>query len=551
MRWALGVHLAVTLCSVMSLAQPPSVTAPGKFAIAGVIVNYVTGQPVSGAGIIIASTNARNQIQKLTTGPDGRFAFPNLPLGKYSLEASAKGYREQGLDQHEYFATAVAVGPELDSEHIVFRLQPDASVEGHVTDENNEPIEGANVQLFLKEIQDGQQKAVLREGGTTDDRGYFHIGHLPYGNYYLAVSARPWYAQNYRPAPPQVTKDDDALARAQQEASELDKAYPLTFYPNVPDSAGASAIFLHPGDHFQADVAMQAVNAVHLRVRTGSLERGGEPQVVLKQRIFDRFEPSLQGISMSRTEPGVIDIFGLAPGHYLIEAQMPNEPSDKATTRGWFQEIELAGDAEVNAAGNPGFAELSGTIRFEGAPDSSGFIDLMNTETGERYGTELSPKGEFSFPGNQLRTGNYEVMVESGHPGFALQKMTATGAAVTGHTVEITGPATVHLAGIASHGLGQVNGTALRDGKPVAGVMIVLVPDDPAHNQSLVRRDQSDSDGTFTLPTVVPGSYTVLALSDGWQLEWSNPAVLKPYLKGGEPVRVAGDSKLNIKVTVQ
>ena len=58
--------------------------------------------------------------------------------------------------------------------------------------------------------------------------------------------------------------------------------------------------------------------------------------------------------------------------------------------------------------------------------------------------------------------------------------------------------------------------------------MIVLVPQDAANNSPLFRRDQSDSDGSFTLLNVVPGQYTVLALAQGWDLEWGNPAVLHP-----------------------
>jgi len=95
-----------------------------------------------------------------------------------------------------------------------------------------------------------------------------------------------------------------------------------------------------------------------------------------------------------------------------------------------------------------------------------------------------------------------------------------------------------------------VDGFALRDDQPFAGAMVVLVPHDPANNTPLFRRDQSDSDGSFTLPNVVPGLYTVIALANGWDLEWSNPAVLQPYLKSGEAVQVTGGGKLQVKVQV-
>ena len=100
--------------------------------------------------------------------------------------------------------------------------------------------------------------------------------------------------------------------------------------------------------------------------------------------------------------------------------------------------------------------------------------------------------------------------------------------------------AACHFVGVATRGVGQVDGVALRDGQPFAGAMIVLVPRDPANNSPLFRRDQSDSDGTFTLPNVVPGQYTVVAIANGWDLEWGNPAALQPYLKGGEAVQVSG-----------
>ena len=81
--------------------------------------------------------------------------------------------------------------------------------------------------------------------------------------------------------------------------------------------------------------------------------------------------------------------------------------------------------------------------------------------------------------------------------------------------------------------------------------MIVLVPNDIANNQSRIRRDQSDSDGTFTLPQIPPGRYTVLALQNGWEMEWQNPAVLKPYLKLGQPVLVGPNHRYETKINVQ
>jgi hypothetical protein len=81
--------------------------------------------------------------------------------------------------------------------------------------------------------------------------------------------------------------------------------------------------------------------------------------------------------------------------------------------------------------------------------------------------------------------------------------------------------------------------------------MVVLVPHDPANNRPLFRRDQSDSDGTFILNDIVPGKYSVLAIENGWELEWANPDVLKPFLQNGAVLEVEPRGKHKIKVKLQ
>ena len=56
--------------------------------------------------------------------------------------------------------------------------------------------------------------------------------------------------------------------------------------------------------------------------------------------------------------------------------------------------------------------------------------------------------------------------------------------------------------------------------------MVVLVSKDTESNQELLRRNQSDLDGSFSLQSVIPGSYTIIALENAWNLDWAKPAVL-------------------------
>ena len=547
-----------------SVSTPPAIS-PQSYSIAGVAVNSVTGQPIAAASLAIGPTaNQNGDVSKsVVTGADGRFAFAGLARGKYSLMATAHGFELQAFDHHDAYATAIAVGPDLDSEHLVFRLEPDSSIEGQVTDDNNDPVQHAMVRLFEKRIEDGQLKTSPGRQTQTDDQGHFRIGHLAQGTYYLAVAARPWYAQNHRPSWRKGSHNSDTEARAVQEAAALDVTYPLTFYPSSTDSAGASAIVLHPGENANADVVMHTVPALHLRIRVGAgadrsaggntlFAMGRSPFPRVYQRLFEGHLDPVFNAPVSGAGPGVIEIMGLAPGHYVVEMQASSAANETSNSRGWYQEIDLAGDTELSLGDAPAFATVSGSVFFPGeasVPKGSS-VRISDPVTGASFASAISDKGQVDFGADAVRAGRYNLSLGSSQ-GFFLSRLSVTGARLTGRTLDIGGGSSVHFVGVATRGLGQVDGVALRDGQPFAGAMIVLVPRDPAHNSPLFRRDQSDSDGTFTLRNVVPGQYTVVAIANGWDLEWGNPVALMPYLERGEAVLAPAGGKLQIRVQVQ
>jgi len=100
-------------------------------------------------------------------------------------------------------------------------------------------------------------------------------------------------------------------------------------------------------------------------------------------------------------------------------------------------------------------------------------------------------------------------------------------------------------------GQGQVSGVVQFDAKPVAGVMVLLVPESGQEIEEDSRMDQSDSDGTFNLGGIHPGKYVLLAIKDGWELEWAKPGVLEPYLEAGQKVSIAPNQSMKVTVAVQ
>ncbi len=543
-----------------SASPAPTFTRRSGYRIAGTVVNSLTGQPVPSASVAIApiTQGADRDISKsVTTGADGRFAFAALSRGKYSLMAKARGFSLQYFDHHDPFATAIAVGPGLDTDHLVFRLQPDASIEGDITDDNNEPIQNALVRLFQASTEGGQQKTLPMNQDQTDDLGHYRMGHLAPGTYYLSVSARPWYAQNSNPhrGPGNPNPNPKNDAQTMQDAAALDVTYPLTFYPGTTDSASATPLQLTPGEKATADVTLHAMPSLHLQIHTASAENAVLGRMVfprISQRIFEGYLDSVFNAPDSWVAPGVIEISGLAPGHYIVEMPPATGPNDKGGSRAWYREIDLAGDADISASDGPSFASVSGTIfsrtrrACPGKPPFNSPIRKPGKPSAATLRTEASSISGPMRSGPDATSSRWKML-----SGFFLQKLSATGAKVMGRTIEIGSTGSVHISGIASRGAAQVDGTAMRDDEPFAGAMIILVPQDPANNAPLFRRDQSDSDGTFTLPNVVPGQYTVIAIANGWDLEWANPAVLQPYLKKGETVQVPAGGKMQVKVQVQ
>jgi hypothetical protein len=76
--------------------------------------------------------------------------------------------------------------------------------------------------------------------------------------------------------------------------------------------------------------------------------------------------------------------------------------------------------------------------------------------------------------------------------------------------------------------------------------MVLLLPHDIQHSSGLTRRDQSDSDGTFTLPDIVPGRYTLIAVEGDDELEYSNPTAIQPYLAHGQAMNIARGGKCQV-----
>jgi Carboxypeptidase regulatory-like domain len=535
---------------LMFLQQAPA-SAPiaTNLRMAGTVVDAVSGAPVMEAEVIL--TRERTTVSVLTEA-DGRFVFEHLEAGKYELSASGKGYQQQAFNQHENFSTAIVAGADQNTENLIFRLTPAASISGLVTDEFSEGVRDAQVMLFWEGTANGRHAVEMRNQTSTDDRGHYRFASLQPGRYYLAVHAEPWYAQHKIVRPDDANSDvSPGFRAATEQNANLDVVYPVTYYPHETDGVRASMITLQPGDRVQADFTLQPVPALHLRfaVRGTDLPQGAGIQVM--QQIFGG-QPIFTNGQIISSEKGSIEVAGIPPGHLIVSLDMNEGPANRKGMHRLEQEIEATRDGTVNLTEIAGDVEVSGKVEIAGTvgfPDQAGIM-LRSVELGAQHFANISQQGKNEFQIADVKPGRYNVLVANA-PGFYVETVQAAGATVSGNSVAIGSATQVRLKVRIGHGLGQVEGVALRDAKPAAGVMVLLIPDQSQNHPFRFRRDQSDSDGSFTLQEVLPGRYTLVAIENGWNQQWADPSVFKQWLGGGEPVQVASNGKYTVEVKVQ
>lgn len=492
--------------------------AAGAYNIAGTVVNAVTGAPVPGATVAVLSVEDSHRIAAVESGNDGSFAIAGLAAAKYQLTASKRGYSTAAFDEHGNYSSAVVTGPDQDTSGLVFKLMPSAVLRGIVTGDGGDAIEGAQVMLFEKpRDHEPGAKIVQVESALTDDTGTYEFDGLRSGEYLLAVKTEPWYAMHVSGA------QQGKLNRA------LDVAYPVTYYDSTTDEASATPIVLARGSRVEADVNLHAVPALHLVVAAPLKQDGSPARPQLRQTVFGTVVSSDHPDMAGPGQPGVAELTGIAPGQYELTHGDPPR----------VVELDANSSQQVEpGAGIPAVA-LSGTLETAtGGPLTSTAVVTLepadNAEGLKPVESEFN-RGAFSF--TAVPAGAWRLRVERFGLAVPVISIAAGGRIHAGSLVTVPERPQTLVVRVSADGE-RVEGFARKGEKGLAGALVLLVPTNPAAFPELVRRDQSDSDGSFSLRDAAPGQYTVVAVEDGWGVDWTRSEVIRRYLPGGIAVTV-------------
>ena len=532
--------ILLLLTQAFAQTTPPS-TNPDTYRVAGIVVSSQTSHPVAGARVTISNARNPQQSMSMLTSENGAFEFTGIPAGKYPLQGVAKGFIAAAYDQHEQFSTAIVTGAGVDTEHLVFRLAPAASISGRVLDEAGEPVRHATVTLYRDVHGSGVSRIVRTRTAETDDQGSYELAPLIPGTFFLSVWANPWYAVH-----PTTFRKDGSGSQPSLVDRSLDVAYPTTYYADTTDYGEATPVPIRGGDHPQIDFHLQPIPTLHLLYHAPDPSKNGFQMPDIQGRSFDGID-ALQSTTWQGVSEGVFELT-VPPGSYVVRS--PAGSTGMRTSEVTFdkdgQELDTSAgeplgsvkatvvpptNTQLPIGASPGEAATDGLPQL--------FVTLRDSRGRNVAGQPLGENNEVTF--DNLVPGKYEIQVGSNQGAYSIARISSASGDISGHTLTVAPGAQLELTLSLASATATVEGVAKRAGQPAPGAMIVLVPKNPEGNRALFRRDQSDLDGSFSLPGVIPGEYRVIAIENGWDLDWAQSGVITPYARNGQSLTVPAD----------
>jgi protocatechuate 3,4-dioxygenase beta subunit len=505
-------------------AAPLSSTAPASqqqkepepCTVSGRVVSAAEATPIRSArvGLIQADVHQHPAVYGTTTDDQGHFEIKKVPPGRYHFVASHTGfisqeYQAKGLKDGAIL-TLVA-GQTVDD--AMFRLTRAAVVSGRVLDEAGEPMMGVYVSALHKasaeEMEEWHQHPkhdplMQSSSAITDDRGEYRMFGLKPGEYYLKATENPDEAS-------MVSRGMDTDLTDYYMVREMATNYAPLYYPSVLQLSEAQPFQLRAGDEVQADFAMRHVKTVQVSGHVVAADGKSATHAYVGMRVPDVNDYG-SDLGTSTDEKGEFIIKGVPPGSYVLSAQqhMDNHPTfarqklDVGDSN--VENVVLSFGSGVTISGR--ITALGSGVAFDRAHV---FLGSLDDDAGPGGWTEVKPDGSFELA--NIADGSYILRAGISQEGWYVKsaRLGATDVLEKGVQVERgTVPGTLDI--VLSSAVAQLDGTVMQDDKPVVGARIRLRPEPQTpYNEMRSTSGVTDQNGQFTIPTVPPGKYKVVA----------------------------------------
>ena len=456
------------------LGPPPRDTAPaaganaGTAVVSGMLMVAGTGQPARHARVTLNSSEGRGS-RTATTDEFGRFIFSALPAGRYILNASKPGHvgvtYGQTLPGRPGTPIELAEGGKFSA---TLELPRGGVITGTVVDEYGDATAGIPVRVLRYVTQAGRRTLQQSgSGATTDDRGAYRIYGLQPGEYVVSAAPRTPTAMmgsGRLQAPVQLAgAPPEALARLEALQQMTQGQLLEAVGPDGEGHTGYAPVY-YPGTASAAQAASISLGVGEERPSVDfQLQR--VPMARVEGRVVTSGDIAAHSVQLVLTDAGA------AP------ASLPVQTA-RADAQGRF------GIANVPPGNYRLVARAAGAV--QGAPE---------------------PQAGRGGRGNAVGSDAIRL--------WGLVDVPVDGRDLTELIVTLQ-------PGLSISGRVAYEGTSQPAPADSSRVRVTLNPvDQPSPGAPQPVSAMADASGRFTLPSVVPGTYRLMATGagPGWMLE--------------------------------
>jgi len=551
-------------------AEPPR----AKGSLEGRVVEAGSNAPMRNASVVLRNMSGpamtSNGLRENVAEADeeGRFAFPDLDPGSYTIQARRQGFGEAAAaGPAGAMGESLIVGEGQRIANYVLRLSPRSVISGKVVDDAGDPVSRVQVTAFRYVYTQGQRRMVpAAQRVQTDDLGQYRIANLAPGIYYLSATRgndplfpNMFVATRGGDLPMLEIQGSGSSLRTVESlpepvAGEAEMGYAPVWYPSAPAPEAASAVTVKAGaDTPSIDFTLRKSPVWRIRgqVVDPAADPARPPTITLSPKGSPLMMPT--GRASAQARDGSFEISGVPPGSYVLTARAATGPQAGPVgglqTRMALRTIEVK-DASIDgvrleiASGRA----LKGSLKVEGGGTfSSGLLSFNSPEGGSARATSLANDGSLTIRNVFPTVYSMELPSLTGSPygNCYVKSVRYGGREFPQWAIDLSGEGQLDI--VLSAKAATLEGLAVDpQGKPAANAAIVIAS---ATAGEPLRTGTADASGQFYFAGLHPGDYRVFAWDAAAPEASDAPASLAPFEASSKPVTLAESAREKIQVT--
>lgn len=511
-----NVRALALLLSFGAFAAAQIAPARTDCAADGSVVNAITGEPVPRARVTALPT------QLSTVADDaGRWSLSNLTCGRGQITAARPGFLTGGIRTPENAAAPALILQQGSPAHdLTIKLTPQAVVTGKVTDEQGDPVPGAQIIALSSIVIGGKRTVQSAQSVVTNDLGEYRLAGLKAGRLIFC-------AQTPMAPPGETTTAQDAC------------------FPAEPEGGAVSGMAVFAGAETHVDFVLREVHAVHVRGTVSGMPPSRGAALTL------RYRGSLSQAYVARpaqVDPlGRFEIRGVPPGSYMLAVDywdsghrlMAHVPVD-------------VGNVDVDGVAvrlEPGLT-VTGKVRVESSSGAARLpaywgMHLVPSEPNLSNGSVEWSRDGSTFTVTDVAPGNYSITGTPPAPLY-LKRAMIGGRDFAWDVIAIAQPG-LELDVVLGDDGGVIEGAVENaEGKPPstgAGITVL-------QNGRLAGLSSSGADGHFRVPNLAPGDYRIYAWDNLSEAEYADEEWMRLHGGYGQNATVASGQTATVNLTV-